>query len=330
MIEQSPRRLNSKRLVLRILLGTTLAAASFSWGQEVDPFYLKLLGTGEKSFLAKNYEQAIQELDIAAFGLTNNKDLAAKAHVYLCLSHFRLKNEADSKKHLMTAMGLIGREALARLDINETVKPDLEKLVQAYRLAEAPPPEAKKQTPAPKPESVPLIPSPPVPTEKEIPAADKVKLAGRAVAIRDWEKLIKYNPRQSEPYFELASLYMQEGDLKKAEETLTNLLKNNPSEIRGYLELGRLEYRARSLKNAEKNLEKFLAYSGNIAQDAPSLREAKALLILSSDDRGDSQKVQKLLPSSQDIFQAEALDSLPLGPEDKERLRKLWTTYGKK
>ena len=63
-------------------------------GQEADPFYLNLLKKAEKSLLEGNFSKAIEELEIAAFGLTTERRLEAKAYVYMSLSYFYLKDLA--------------------------------------------------------------------------------------------------------------------------------------------------------------------------------------------------------------------------------------------
>ena len=52
-----------------ILVGLIFLGNSDLKCQETDAFYKNLFEKGEKSFLAKNYKEAVKELEIAVFGL---------------------------------------------------------------------------------------------------------------------------------------------------------------------------------------------------------------------------------------------------------------------
>jgi len=141
-------------------LGTSLALAlagivliisvSFS-AQQSDPFYLGLLEKAQRSFLAKNYGEAAQDFEVAAFGLASDKALQAKAYVYLGLCRYYLKDMQASERSLREAAAIMGEEGFASLEIYESAWPDLEKLTAFFSLAagknEALPEEMEKPLP---------------------------------------------------------------------------------------------------------------------------------------------------------------------------------------
>ncbi len=115
--------------------------------QQIDPFYLNLLEKAQKTFLSKNYTEAIRQLEIAAFGLAGEKVLKVKAYVYLSLSHYYLRNMKESEKYLKEAADLVGEKEFENLQIAESAWPDLEKLLISFNIREAPK-EAPPQVPA--------------------------------------------------------------------------------------------------------------------------------------------------------------------------------------
>jgi len=102
-------------------------------GQEADPFYLNLLNQGERSLLEGNYRKAIDELEIAVFGLTKETRLEAKAYVYMSLSYFHLNDLEQSKKYFKEAQKAIEGKYLQSLDLDESVRTDLESLVNSFK-----------------------------------------------------------------------------------------------------------------------------------------------------------------------------------------------------
>jgi TonB family protein len=102
--------------------------------QQIDPFYTTLLEKAQKSFLAKNYESASGDFEVAAFGLAGNKTLRARALVYLSLCRYYLKDLTASEKYLRDAADLMGNAGFAELQIHESARPELEKLLAFYSI----------------------------------------------------------------------------------------------------------------------------------------------------------------------------------------------------
>ncbi|MDH7512337.1 MAG: TonB family protein [Clostridiales bacterium] len=105
--------------------------------QQVDPFYSTLFEKAQKAFLAKKYEDAARQFEIASFGLTANKTLRAKAYVYLGICHYHLKNLSRSEEFLSQASELIGEEGFDSLEIAESALPDLDKLLTLFNIRPA-------------------------------------------------------------------------------------------------------------------------------------------------------------------------------------------------
>jgi len=145
-----------KRLVFLALFLATISlpralppATHGSQGaQQDDPFYVTLLEKAQKSFLARNFEDAGRNLEVAAFGLSTNKVLRSKALVYLSLCQYYLKDIKSSEKSLREAAELMGAGGFAGLKIDESALPDIEKLSVFFNL-----PLVQVEVPAKEPET---------------------------------------------------------------------------------------------------------------------------------------------------------------------------------
>jgi len=120
-----------------LLVGVMLIGYSDLRCQETDAFYKNLFEKGEKSFLAKNYKEAVKELEIAVFGLYKEKELRGKAYVYLSLSHYYLKDVKKCEKYLREAFELLGDEGIKKLELDKPARSDLEKLIKYFKLRDA-------------------------------------------------------------------------------------------------------------------------------------------------------------------------------------------------
>jgi len=132
--------------------------------QQSDPFYLKLLNKAQKSFLAAKYDEAAQELEIAAFGLSQDPTSQAKAFIYLGISYYYLKDMRKSASFLRQAVDLLGEKGAASLDIPRSILPDLRKLLAFFDVQLALPAEDTASLPSQKQEN--KSEAPRVPPEK--------------------------------------------------------------------------------------------------------------------------------------------------------------------
>lgn len=100
------RRRMLPRLLLIFCLLSLLAGNLPSAGQTVvqspriDPFYLRLFDEGLSSFNRGDFEEAFENLKIAAFGLLDEPDLLGEAFVYLTLSAYNLKKTDQVEYYL--------------------------------------------------------------------------------------------------------------------------------------------------------------------------------------------------------------------------------------
>jgi TonB family protein len=137
---------------------------------QIDPFYIALLEKAQKFFLAKNYEEAARDFEIASFGLTGDKTLRAKAYVYLSLSRYYLKDIKSSEKYMREAADLMGEKGFTTLEIYESALPDLEKLLTFFNIRPAG--QDVPQQP-PKVQDKPVTSKPITPAKSEEKAPDK-------------------------------------------------------------------------------------------------------------------------------------------------------------
>ena len=104
--------------------------------QQTDPFYTNLLEKAERSFLARNYEAAGRDFEVAAFGLAGNKTLRGKAYVYLSLCHYHMKDMSASEKSMQEAAAIMKEEGFSKLAIADSARPTLEMLLAFFGIAQ--------------------------------------------------------------------------------------------------------------------------------------------------------------------------------------------------
>jgi len=86
--------------------------------QSTSSFYENLLRSGEEALLSGEYQRALKELEIAAFGLFHRKSSAAKAYLLMSLSSYHLENRENAEKFLKDAALLVSEEELREIDLN--------------------------------------------------------------------------------------------------------------------------------------------------------------------------------------------------------------------
>jgi TonB family protein len=134
MMKKKKRWLWMVLLAISVLCGQLAAQDA----KPVDPFYPALLEKAQKAFLAKKYEDAARDFEIAAFGLSGNRILKARALVYLGLARYYLKDISSSERRLREAAELMGTEGFGPLDVIESAKADLAKLMDFYGIPTVP------------------------------------------------------------------------------------------------------------------------------------------------------------------------------------------------
>jgi tetratricopeptide (TPR) repeat protein len=303
--ERKDKEMTRIRFIKASIIYIFLAAASsflgidggLSYGQEADPFYLKLLERGEESYLAGDYREAVSELEIAAFGLLKTKRPLAKSYIYMSLCCYHLKDREKSEKYLRDARDLIGEDELGGLEIHESAQAEFESLLNSLR------PEVERER---------------LQIEEDV---------NEQQLIRRLEDEIKENPREVSLYYQLYDAYRAINNRVLAKRTLEDLVKNNPSEVEGHYLLGKMEYEERDYKKAEKIFEKVLDLFERVQLEEGLAVQVKAYLVLSSHLRGKRNKAKERVFTWLSDFNQEKISVLPIDIEDKERLEKIINGY---
>ncbi len=287
---------------------TTYTSSSVSAQEQIDPFYTNLLHKGVQSFVAGNYKDAVKELELANFGLYGRDNLMAKACIYLGLSYYYLKDNVKSEKYLRDAENLLGDKGFQSIDMDDSARAVLQKLLLTFKMAEPPPP----------PPIAPML------------KKNTKKPAANLNLIRELERKIKAKPKDVPLYYDLYALHMENNKQKDALKTLRNLLKKNPDEFIGYHLSGKIQYHLRKCKDAEKSFTKLFELSRKSPIAERILIESRAYLILCAHIRRDKKRESKIAVASLELFTKDAIDSLNLAERDKVLLHTIIENYKNK
>ncbi len=294
MKKECPFRLISICTIATII-GLMIFGGAILYGQEAHLFYLDLLRKGEKSFLARNYKDAIRELEIAIFGPLGERKLRVKAYIYLSISHYYLENIEKSEKHLKDAENLMGNEEFTSLEIAKSALSELQELVNYFKR---------------------------IRIQKE--GTEELAL------IKALEMKMKSDTQNTALYFELFELYRKYNNLRAGKKILNKLIKKNPAEVKGYYLLGITYYKERKYKDAEKNFVKIFKVTENIRINKNLLGEAGAYLLLSTYLQGDRKRALMLFAGLMNYLPEEKISSSSLNKKDKVILQEIIETYKRK
>jgi len=317
-------------IIFAFLVTCITAASSMAlFTQQIDPFYTNLLQKGVQSFLAGKYKDAVKELELANFGFHGRDDLMAKGCIFLGLSHYYLKDNEKSEKYLRDAENLLRDKGFQNIDIDDSVRAVLEKLLETFKMAEPPPLLKAEQKAEQK-----RLPEKEKPEEKagEVetsPLKEKTKKP-TVNPIKELEKKIKAKPKDVSLYYDLYALHMENDKQKDALKTLRNLIKKNPDELRGYRLTGKIQYNLRKYRDAEKSFAKVFELSRKFTIAEEILIESRAYLILCTNFRGDRERTSKIIAGSHELFTKKMIDSLNLPEKDKTLLHSLIEDYKNK
>jgi tetratricopeptide (TPR) repeat protein len=267
-------RSKTASILLLTLFGSMLILGAASLGaqdatQSADPFYLKLLSDGERSFHAQNFQEAARSLKVAIFGLGTEKTLQGKALGYLCLSYFNLKDDAKAKDCLLRVIDLVGLSNLSGLAMEDPDRVHLGQVAAFFKLDQ---PTPGTTTPSRTDALASTRPAAPG-TKKETPAE----------TIKALEKKIKDNPKSVQAYLDLYEFQKQQKNAKAAGRALEDLIKKVPADPAGPFLLGKLRYAAKDYDETSEYMNKALALMKTPPAPDKDLLEAQAYLILSYD-----------------------------------------------
>lgn len=237
-----------------VFLGMIFFSFSVFYGQQTDPFYNKLLRDGERSLLARNYNEAVKELEIAAFGLHREKKLLGKAYVYLGLCYYYLIDNEKSKEYLNKALPILKEEGIESMEIHPSTKRDLGRILDLFILRIGEKKEELNRVPDKYEIAKPVLDtkekklqkeSPPLHSEFRSPPKKSSQLTAREL-----EKRIKAEPHNIPLYYELYNLYRKERNVKTAKKLLETLVEKNPNELGAYYLLAKIEFSQKDYQNA--------------------------------------------------------------------------------
>lgn len=170
-------------------------------------FYEKLLLSGEEAFMSGEYNKAIKELEIAAFGLSQRKYSVAKSYVLISLSHYHLDNRDSAGGFLKDAARLLSEKELKELELNisDSDRAVLENLIQEFDVF-----GAAAETPVLEEDPLSIEKSPPTPVKK-VPEKKKMpKTVDERIA-----QLVEQRKKQQPERSNIKNLQMsQEKDIR--------------------------------------------------------------------------------------------------------------------
>lgn len=275
------------------------------YSYDIDPFYINALERGEQHYLAQDYSSALKNLKIAVFGLNKDNILCSKAHTYIALTYFNLKNLQDSKKHLDRVLELLGDQDFTVLNMPASVQDTALQLFSHFSLTDSQATSSSKQEDRPKEKK---------PRQQE-PQNESVTRSH----IRQLEKIIRKDPSKTSPFYELYSLYRELKDTKKAIKILHKLLEAHSDERRAHFLLGLSYYNTENYIEAESHFGKAFSLS-EANEDDIQVIEIKAYLILTSYSKGNK-KQAKMHATGWEERILQHFDQLVLDEDEKEKLR---------
>ena len=328
---QSNRKIPVVICAIALFLGGVLHGMSQTQtgpDQDVDPFYTRILTQAETLYATGDYREAIKKFEVAAFGLSRDKNLHAKVRLYLALCQFQLKEYEASDEQLRSAVDDLGLESISSevLGLPPPVKEDVENLLVRFRLKER---ETTEKPAVQRP--IQTIPKKTATKRTTQPASKKPSRTSvtqkreQDTALR-LENEIKNTPRNPALYYDLLRVYTDREDTKAAKKTLKKLVLYNPYESRGLLLLGKLLYAERDFKECEKTLERILTISGRRELPPEVLLDTQAYLILASYYMGD-QKDARTRAMTWRASLEDQLNTLGLGDRERQRLQALFRQY---
>jgi TonB family protein len=290
--------------IVAVFLGMTFFVGgilpSIGFAQQIDPFYLQRMERGERAFAEGNFETAVEELNIALFGIQTDEQLRAKAYVYLGMSLFHLSDKEKAKTYLNDAKDILGMDGLRELITDEAVWFYLNRSMVELKLLE---PENKQ-------------PGDSTGQPRNPPPTKSASINPRVVE-RDLERQIKANPRNPRLYYALYEHYMENDNPKEAKKTVEKLIENNPDEAKGFYLLGKMQYKQRELKKADENLREVFKLQGKTDIEEYVLLEAKVYHILTARLIGDRSRAYEMLADWSNLLTQERIRYMDLDEQDR-------------
>lgn len=308
--------MGKKWLIGLICLGFILTGGKV-YGQQVDPFYTKLMAQGERSFLEGRFQDAVEELKVAVFGLGEDKTLKGKAHVYMGLAHYRLKNTEECERELRLAESMFGEEGYNNLEIDQAWRREMEEVLGYFQIAGR---TGESQLGLPEAPEREVVPEKVVPEKEEVQDIRDRSVQPAKDPVERLEDQIKAKPQETSAYYELYDLYREKEEASKARKTLEKLVKKNPFEINGFYMLGLIHYQARKYNDAMKNFTKISELATRVDVEEETRMQALAYLILSTHLKGDREEAVDIASQSEPLLTEDRINALDLKTGERARL----------
>ncbi|OGD10280.1 MAG: hypothetical protein A2Y86_03735 [Candidatus Aminicenantes bacterium RBG_13_62_12] len=284
---------------------------------QVDPFYLKALADGEMLLAAGDSADAVLRLEIAVFGLQNDRPNLLKALGTYALAAYKSGKIDKAREAVGQLTGLIGQAGLAEVGLREAWKTDLAKLAAYF----AGTPAEAERTPGIRVRTI------------SRPKAEADKKAGPEDAgqkrLAELEKRAKSERGNTEALLELHGLQLRLGDTRAAKKTLEKLVREVPREPRGHYLLGKILYAERKFKHALGRFEKALSLSGEEEAESPQFLTGLGYSILSLNYLGRRPDVREKCPQFIERAPEEWISRLDMGERDRAVLRNILAPYYK-
>ena len=191
--------------------------------QQVDPFYLKLVKNGIYFYDEGNYAEAIENFEIAFFGFTDHPPILLECYIYLTVCHREINNEEKTEYYYSEIKSQNIQEYMDEIKLPKALMDKYHEITAYFsRLTQKT--KSSSISSKSKPPAVPSLPADNT-LESE---ADQLK------------KLIKSNRKNSESYFKLSTIYLEQNKIKEAKSILADLLKIDKKNGNAYFEMGKI------------------------------------------------------------------------------------------
>jgi len=243
-------------------------AITYRVSGQVDPFYLRLLDEGKSLFAQNKFAEAVKNLEIAAFGLIEERPRLLEAYVYLVISNYRLRQLSRAAYFTSEIERLNLKPEFERANLSAELYNqflEMESILGRLALAARAGTQAKTEAVATssvihspqsgqmnftleamKKEGLPVaLLSDMLPPPQPTAIQEAIKL----------EEAVKHDPRNGVASIRLAMVYEELGHWSKARSLLKRYLKINPGCEVAHFELGRVLLQLRKPKDALKEIQ---------------------------------------------------------------------------
>ncbi len=232
----------------------------------IDPFYMKLFEDGKSLYRQGRFQEAVEALKVASFGLIDDRDRLLECYIYLSTGYYKNRAAAAAQDCYGKIVRMNASDKLASLALPKDIQDAYLEMAAAFDRA------ALRSRPGPIAPVVPIAPPRTGPSEP-----NEISRLGEA---------IRKNPRDTEARLSLFYLYLNRKKIKEAKSVLEDWLDVQPSDATALIEMAKIRLDEQKPKDALKYLQKigrtlerdieFLYTRGRAFWEAKKTAEAKA------------------------------------------------------